>query len=313
MPAIAKSALAHQAEFYWHLGDFRAINRFDEDYIREQHAAGPAALSITDYLQGAWQDFIDNQLKPFGNLPLYLVFGNHELKYPMTKEHLLTSFSFWLNAPAIREGRIKDGDEAVQAYYHWMQDGIDFITLDNSAGIFEPAQLKWIRRRLNADASDAAFRAVVIAMHEALPESLSQAQSMDETAEGTESGLQVYRWLLEVKGKGKPVYLLASHSHLYMEGAYNSEYWRTHGGVLPGWIIGTAGAERIKLPQDAKDAKVAKAHVYGYLLATVADSKTDPVTFEFKELKATDVPGEVVSRFTAAFVQACWDGNPPVQ
>ena len=314
MPAIAKGALADKAEFYWHLGDFRAIYRFDQDYVQEKRPTDPGMLNIASYLEGAWQDFTDNQLKPFGEMPVYLAFGNHELIYPMTKEHLLAAFSFWLNAPAIRQQRLKDGDETVEGYYHWTKDGIDFITMDNSATAFDPVQLKWIHRRLNADESDAGIRALVVGMHEALPESLSKEHSMNQTAEGTATGLAVYNWLLDLKRRSnKPIYVLASHSHYYMEGVFNTEYWRTHGGVLPGWIIGTAGAERNKLPADASDAKVAKAHVYGYLRATVVDSKADPVRFEFKELKVSDVPESVVSRFTAEFVQACWDDNPTLQ
>ena len=40
MPAIAASVLKSGAQFYWHLGDFRAIYDFDEDM------APPAALHL---------------------------------------------------------------------------------------------------------------------------------------------------------------------------------------------------------------------------------------------------------------------------
>ena len=33
MPAIAQGVLQSGAEFYWHLGDFRAIYTFDEDMV----------------------------------------------------------------------------------------------------------------------------------------------------------------------------------------------------------------------------------------------------------------------------------------
>ena len=66
MPAIAASVLKSGAQFYWHLGDFRAIYDFDEDM------APPAALhlqaphlNIVSYLKNAWPDFIDHQLRPF--------------------------------------------------------------------------------------------------------------------------------------------------------------------------------------------------------------------------------------------------------
>jgi hypothetical protein len=94
-----------------------------------------------------------------------------------------------------------------------------------------------------------------------------------------------------------------------MEDTFNTEYWRTHGGVLPGWIIGTAGAERYALPPDAKYAKAAKTNVYGYLIATVTASRTDPIHFEFEQLAESDVPAEVMNRFTPEFVHSCWTGN----
>ena len=48
-------------------------------------------------------------------------------------------------------------------------------------------------------------------------------------------------------------------------------------------------------------------------LATVDSSKDDPVHFDFEELKETDVPPNVVSRFTADVVHECWVGNPDLQ
>ncbi|MGA8029274.1 MAG: metallophosphoesterase [Bryobacteraceae bacterium] len=316
MPAIAKGAAADNAAFYWHLGDFRAIYRFDQDYWQLHKPSDPRAMNIAAYLANAWQDFIDNQLKPFGALPVYLAFGNHELIPPMTRGQLLAAFSDWLNAPAIRDQRQKDDpqDQAVKGYYHWVKDGIDFVTLDNAAGQFDEPQMRWIRALVSRDEDDSSVRVMVIGMHEALPESISKDHSMNQSLEGELSGKAVYGWLLELREKSaKPVYVLASHSHFYMDGTFNTEYWRTHGGVLPGWIIGTAGAERYALPPNASDAKAAKTHVYGYLLATVTSSKEDPVSFEFRQLKESDVPPDVVSRFSADFVHECWVANPPVQ
>ena len=53
MPAIAKNSRAEGATFYWHLGDFRAIYDFDQDY-RQLH---PKA-NILQYESSAWPDFI---------------------------------------------------------------------------------------------------------------------------------------------------------------------------------------------------------------------------------------------------------------
>jgi hypothetical protein len=314
MPAIAKAAHAQNAAFYWHLGDFRAIYRFDQDYWQTHQTPDPRAMNISSYLEGAWKDFIDNQLAPFAPTPVYLGVGNHELIPPKTRNELIAQFTDWLNAPAIREQRLHDDpqDHAVRTYYHWIQDGIDFITLDNGTpDQFDARQMRWLNSVLKRDENDASVRALILGMHEALPQSISSNHSMDQSPEGEESGRQVYQWLLKFKENShKPVYVLASHSHYFMEGIFNTEFWRTHGGVLPGWIIGTAGAERYPLPPNAGEAKQAKTHVYGYLLATVNSSNADPITFQFEELNESDVPNEVTTRYTPGFVHECWVGNP---
>ena len=64
MPAIAKLAHADNAAFYWHLGDFRALYAPDQDLLAARH--GP--LSAAEYQRTAWQDFIDQQLAPFGDM-----------------------------------------------------------------------------------------------------------------------------------------------------------------------------------------------------------------------------------------------------
>ena len=312
MPAIAKGALSNDAQFYWHLGDFRAIYEFDEDYVQEHPAPNPPL--VADYLAQAWPDFIQNQLAPFGKIPVFLAIGNHELIPPMTRDRVTIQFADWLDDDEIRQQRLHDdpSDHGLRTWYHWIRDGIDFITLDNaSPDEFDAAQLAWFQRIIGGDRGDPAIRAVVVGMHEALPHSISGKHSMDQSAQGVESGVRVYTALLELQ-KSKPVYVLASHSHLYMEGIFNTDYWRGHGGVLPGWIIGTAGAVRYPLPDKARDAKQAKTHVYGYLLATVTDLKEDPVQFSFRELRESDVPPGVVARFTSAFVHRCWSENPPL-
>jgi hypothetical protein len=45
----------------------------------------------------------------------------------------------------------------------------------------------------------------------------------------------------------------------------------------------------------------------------VNSSKDDPVHFDFEELKESDVPPDVVNRFSADAVHDCWVGNPALQ
>jgi hypothetical protein len=123
-----------------------------------------------------------------------------------------------------------------------------------------------------------------------------------------ESGRHVYNDLMAFNKKTKKnVYLLASHSHFYMSGIFNSDYRKAHGGELPGWIVGTAGAVRYALPPDAMEAKEARTKVYGYLLGTVhADGAID---FEFEEIKVGDIPAAITKRYTPELIDFCFNKN----
>jgi hypothetical protein len=309
MPSIAAGAHANRAAFYWHLGDLRAIHDFDEDYRRLHPEA-----SIAEYLTTAWVDFQHSQIAPFGNIPFFLGIGNHETIPPKTREEFTLTFAHWLDSAEIRAQRLKDdpSDHQVRTYYHWVRAGIDFIFLDNATPEqFDAAQIKWLQGVLKRDTADSEIRAVVVGMHENLPESLARGHSMSDTSDGETSGLEVYEELLTVR-KTKPVYVLASHSHFVMEDVFNTPYWHEHGGVLPGWIVGTAGAVRYALPDDATQAKFAKTHVYGYLLATVNPrdgDASDPIQFTFIELSEKDVRPGVLRRYGPEFVHSCYEGN----
>src|SRR5579863_6872980 len=93
MPAIADGVLHSGANFYWHLGDFRAIYTFDEDLVPPATLNLPTKpLNIITYLTTAWPDFIAHQLDSFGSLPVYLTPGNHETIPPATREQYLVQF-----------------------------------------------------------------------------------------------------------------------------------------------------------------------------------------------------------------------------
>jgi hypothetical protein len=67
-------------------------------------------------------------------------------------------------------------------------------------------------------------RTIVVGMHEALPDSLSAGHSMNETAAGAASGRPVYNELVEFRRTTqKKVYVLASHSHFYIDNIYNTQ------------------------------------------------------------------------------------------
>src|SRR5260370_33826113 len=116
---------------------------------------------------------------------------------------------------------------------------------------------------LKRDRKDESIYTIVVGMHEALPESISANHSRNESPIGIETGRRVYHMLLKMQNDAhKTVYVLASHSHFYMDGIFNTPYWKSNGGELPGWIIGTAGAERYSLPPAPRDGPAAKTKVY---------------------------------------------------
>jgi hypothetical protein len=290
MPAIASGVRRDSAEFYWHLGDFRAIYKFDEDIVPPPNLDLPAPpMTISLYETTAWQDFIAHQMKPFGNLPVFLGIGNHETIPPATREAWLIQFADWLNAPAIRSQRLKDdpSDHKLHAYYHWTRGNIDFITLDNaSPDQFNDAQMHWVSSVLQRDQASAEIRTIVVGMHEALPGSISESHSMTESAQGVKSGREVYEMLWHAHNAAhKRVYVLASHSHFYMENIFDTPAWKDK--VLPGWITGTAGALRYRLPAAAGPSQKAMTDVYGYLLGTAAADGS--ISFTFRKLSLEDL------------------------
>jgi hypothetical protein len=304
MPAIAQGVHRDEADFYWHLGDYRAIYTFDEDYLHTHPDS-----TISDYLAAAWPDFIQHQLKPFGELPVFLAMGNHEMISPMTRSKYVAQFADWLDQPVLQRRRLADdpNDHVLKTYYHWTERGVDFIGMDNaSAEEFDAAQMTWFEGVLAHDAKDSSIRTVVLGMHATLPGSLSAGHSMNDSAQQQSSGQTVYSELVAFRHSTKKnVYVLASHSHFVMNNIYATA---CHAGdVLPGWIVGSAGAVRYRLPQDYAAATLAMTDVYGYLLATVAPDGS--MTFEFKEVKEADVPASVVTEFSHEQVNWCFAQN----
>jgi len=308
MPAIAEGVKRDHAEFYWHLGDYRAIYNFDEDY-KQLHPT----TNIASYEEQAWEDFIDHQLAPF-DVTVYLALGNHETIPPKTRSEAIQVFADWWDDPSIKAQRLADDphNHTLQAYYHWIKQSVDFITLDNgSDDMFDDDQVKWFEDELKRASANAQVRSVVVGMHRALPDSLSTGHSMNDSAQGTASGRRVYRDLLNFrKNTQKNVYVLASHSHFSMGNVYNTACRRQHPEtILPGWIVGTAGAVRYQLPKDLQGADLPQNDLYGYLLGRVGQDGA--IQFEFKpiEKQLTAIPESVRKLFTDAFVQQCLDGN----
>jgi hypothetical protein len=307
MPAIARRVREDGAAFYWHLGDFRAIYDFDEDF-KQTHPN----TDILGYLKSAWPDFIGQQLTPFGDLPIYLSLGNHETVAPKTRADALLQFADWFDAPSLKDQRLKDNphDHMLRAYYHWIKGAVDFINMDNASDEqFDEDQLVWFTAEIARATDNPEIRTVVVGMHKALPDSLSTGHSMNDSPAGIYSGRTVYMKLVEFRNRtGKNVYVLSSHSHFFMDNVYNTTCRRqTPGFILPGWIVGSAGAVRYRLPISVDGTTEAMTDVYGYLIGDVRLDGT--IRFHFKQLSETDVPREIKQTYTERFVTTCFAAN----
>jgi len=320
MPAIAAGARRDGARFYWHLGDLRAIYKVDEDYAAEKRFKGyPYPPSISDYLHTAWSDFSQHQVAPFGNMPFFIGIGNHEVIPPKSRSQFRIEFGALLDRPELRAQRLSDlkttpavpVTAADQTYDHWVMRGVDFINLDNTADdAIDPNQLAWFDALLDADLANPAVLSIVVGMHEPLPHSLSDDHSMCASSEGIRSGEHVYSRLAAAQRR-KPVYVLASHEHYYLANVYDTAYWRDrthHASVLPGWVVGTAGASRYPLPQGIKPGEGAREHTYGYLLGRVGQD--GHIAFTFRELDEAALQRTRGDDYDEDTVKFCMANNP---
>ncbi len=288
MPAIAAKVKAENDAFYWHLGDFRWMSQPDEDML----AMLPAGTSLSqgDYQQRAWDDFLTHQMASFSGTPVFLGRGNHESVPKMTRDGYIAKFSLFLDRPEIAEQRKKDGADAAPLgpWFHWVKDGVDFISMDNSThDEFTEAQMRWLRAVLDHDlAPNSGIRTILMGAHEALPHSTGSEHAMDDWELGERSGELVYTWLYDAQAAGKHVYIIGSHSHYFSPDVFNTPYWKMRSNtVVPGLIVGTSGAHRNALPKNARNG--AKAFVYGFAQGTVHPDGT--IDFALQELTESDL------------------------
>src|SRR5579863_3103672 len=316
MPAIAASVLSHHPRFYWHIGDFRIGYAVDEDIQNQPEHLGKT-ITPSDYVSLEWTDFLEHQIKPFGSLPVYLGIGNHDTVAPKTRDDFLAQFADYLDTSELRAQRLADDkrDNSWKTYYHWVVQGVDFITLDNATeDQFDDAQIRWFEEQLYRDTTsrgNSAIKTIVVGMYRALPDSKSAGHSMNESAQMTWSGRRVYRDLLMAQNEAhKNVYVLASHSHFYLDNVYDTNCWQK--GVLRGWIVGTAGAVHYPLPGGIAPGPHAMMRlngslVYGYLLATVGPDYK--VTFDFQQVTLDDVRKAARNRYSEDFIKKAFSDN----
>jgi len=150
---------------------------------------------------------------------------------------------------------------------------------------------------LDRDAKDPAVKTIVAGMHEALPYSKQRGHAMDASCQGLCSGQQAYDLLYRAqKLAGKRVYVFASHSHLFVDKLFETP--EHDGQVLPGWVVGTAGAVQYRPESEPTQ--------YGYALVAVQPDGTLDV--RFREVTRGSPPlatGPGADRLT----EFCFDQN----
>jgi hypothetical protein len=327
MPKIARSIADNRARtpaaFYWHLGDLRAIYRLDCDWATRKDPSSQCGkfrdltkeTNLTpmevNYLADAWADFKANQVRPFeaADVKVFLGIGNHEIIKPKTRDEFRQQFKELLTSQELQTQRQADRGKGIDSkdgdtYFHFVRKGVDFIYLDNAGvykdpqskhadPVFSAEELAWLRQVLSADEADPNVKTIIVGMHEALPDSVSRDHAMDATCPSFCIGNQAYNWLVDSQAKGKHVYVLASHSHYFEQDIYNTP--EHEGRVLPGWIIGTAGAEQYK-----------PGIRYGYMLVEVRPDGTIGTSFE--EVKR-DSPPVLSGEGVASLTNYCFEKN----
>lgn len=299
MPKIAHAIAEdrdHPAAFYWHLGDFRRMYGPDCDIVKRAHPdwdcknrpedlLGPEEMN--HYLDTAWDDFIERQVHPFAPTPVYLGIGNHELAAGRTLTEFQRKFQPWLTSGPIHNQRVREANDHFYSdegatFYHFIQNGVDFIYLDNAgedAG-FSAKELEWLEDVLKRDhdGKNGEIKTIVASMHAALPYSKERRHAMDTSCQGICSGQRAYDLLYRMKLVGKQVYVFASHSHLFVDKLFETDEHK--GQVIEGWLSGAAGAEQYR--------KDTEAIQYGYALATVHPDGTLDV--QLREVKRDSPP-----------------------
>lgn len=314
MPAIAAASRAQHAAFHWHLGGFRHGSKVDKDalFLRVMQTPG-GVPGILDYAGVAQGDVREHQIKLFAGERIYTTFGAPEEERPLTKYQFQITLREQFEYPELVAQRAADGDRLANGhglsppYYHWRERNVEFISIDTSSERWpEPAQQRWIERVVTRAIVDERIRTVVVATHEPLPHSRAlevdcPPRAVVERREG------LYQTFARVAAAGKRIYLLSASQHYFLNDLYATPYWQSaeHGAVvLPGVMVGTAGAERMLAPGSPPDAAPGD---YGYLRAEVAAD--GEIRFAFVPLTRAELENAPGSDFEPGLGKACSEGN----
>jgi len=186
---------------------------------------------------------------------------------PKAEAAFKRQFNDWLDLPVLHEQRLRDKEPAQpEPYYHWIQGGVDFISLDNPTNVFPDDQIAWLGRRLDSAKINSEVKSVV-GMHEALPDSIANYHSMGDIPAARPSGERVYKALVGFRDQSrKPVYVLASHSHFYMENIFETPALKANGKASSrldcrhGWGGALQAAQRRSVDSETRRLRIFGCH-----------------------------------------------------
>src|SRR6202012_1232789 len=86
--------------------------------------------------------------------------------------------------------------------------------------------------------------------------------------------------------------------------------WQAKGGVLPGWLIGTAGAEHYSVPPEGKSFTTWAENEYGDAVGRVTPGGgAHSIDVQFVPVKSKDLDSGATSEFGADAIDFCFSGN----
>ncbi len=239
MPTIAAHSAQFTPSFYWHLGDLRAIYKIDEDMAFEATSRGQT-LACEDYERRVWNDFVEDQIAPFGSLPFYVGIGNHEVIPPKTEDAFKRQFPDWLDQPALHNQRLAGQRTGAAGGLLPLDSGWRGFHLSRQCcESFSDEQVAWLGRRLESAKNNPAVKSVVVGMHESLPDSMANFHSMGDNAAARPSGEKAYKALISFRDVESQAGLSARDTLAFLYG----KYFR-YGHAEGEWRQASAGLDR---------------------------------------------------------------------
>ena len=189
MPAIASGVLASRSEFYWHLGDFRAIYAFDEDMV-------PPALIGTAAQTADHHHLRDHCLARFHRSPVRALWHTSHPAEPRESRdhparHARTIPAYNLPTGWIHLRCAHSACRTIRRIINCARTITGSIAISISSRMdnagpdkFDAAQLTWFHSVVDRAEKSPAIQTLVVGMHAALPGQLGRRPQHEQLGAG---------------------------------------------------------------------------------------------------------------------------------